>query len=456
VTAAALGTLPSEKWSALMEGDSFQRANALYVRRSVRLQQGDWEGAEELRKQAEQFALEAPGRQMFTTSIFIELTAHTLARDLVGTKQIIDRIEPLARKFEGWAPWKMLAQAELERIRGNLVAARGLYEKCVGTDVSSFGRVQAWWPTAASGYVETLVELGHYDEARAFGLAGIDFCKERDIRVPSHGISRALAIAEARLGDYRAAAERLEAVIAEQQQHAITGLQLGASYEARARIAIWAGDREALAQFGRLTATEYRYGRNSPLGARYERLMNEAGRAAAGRLPNLAEFSSTTRVEFQSDKHGGNHALGAMLAMQGTTTLVERAARALEMLCSEQTASGGQLYALRPGEGPELLASQAVSPNDELATFLSEHVERTLNAWTTIVDVPNVEHAMTTALAERFGVTHAPVFLIDEHRKPVALALLFGTTGPSEPPYGLAAALGPYLVGEAKEGESTP
>jgi serine/threonine protein kinase len=454
VTAAALGTFPSEEWSAPIEADTFQRANALYVRRSVRLQQGDWEGAEELRKQAEQFALETPGRQMFTTAIFIELAAHALARDLLGTKQIIDRMHPLASRFDGWVPWKTLANAELERIRGNPTSARALYEECLGSDLASFGKQESWWPMAASGFIETLVELGHHDDARAFGLAGVEFCKERDIRVLSHGISRALSLAEAKLGDYAGAAQRLERVIDEQRALGITGLQLGASYEARARVAIWAGDRQALQEFGRLTAAEYRYGKNSPLGARYERLINEAGHSAGGRLPNLSEFSSTTRAESPSARDGSDYALDAMRVMQGTTTVLERAARALGVLCAEYRATGGHLYAMRPDARLELLATEGVAPpSDQLKDFLSRHVKDKVIERTTIVDIPRFEESSTT-LGERFGMAQAAVFLVDENRRPVALALLVGAAGNLESPLELAEALGAFLVGDAEEGET--
>ena len=259
----------------------------------VRLQQGDWDGAEQLRRKAEELAIEARGRQMFTTSTFIELAAHALAGDLTGVKQILDRIEPLAARFPGWVPWKTLAEAELQRLRGNFALARSLYERELGRDAESFGKQEPWWPVAASGYVETLVELGEFELGRAMGLAGIRFCKARDIEVPSYGIARALALAEAKLGDHDAAARRLEHVIGEQRRRGVTGLQLGATCEARARIAIWTADAESFAVFAQLAAIEYRYGKNSPLGARYERLMNEARRFEFAVLPELPDLSSS-------------------------------------------------------------------------------------------------------------------------------------------------------------------
>jgi hypothetical protein len=239
---------------------------------------------------------------MFTTSTFIELAAHALAGDLLGVKQILDRIEPLAARFAGWVPWKTLAEAELQRLRGDFALARSIYERALGRDAASFGKQEPWWPMAASGYVETLVELGDFEQARAMGLAGVRFCELRDIVVQSHGISRALALAEAKLGDYDAAARRLEQVISDQRRRGVTGLQLGATYEARARIAIWASDAQGFEAFAQLAATEYRYGKNSPLGARYEQLMNEARRLAFGALPQLPDLSSS-RHEHSAPLH---------------------------------------------------------------------------------------------------------------------------------------------------------
>ena len=49
----------------------------------------------------------------------------------------------------------------------------------------------------------------------------------------------------------------------------------------------------AVERYGRLAANEYRHGRNSPLGARYERLMQEARRAGIYALPELASLDAS-------------------------------------------------------------------------------------------------------------------------------------------------------------------
>ena len=45
-------------------------------------------------------------------------------------------------------------------------------------------------------------------------------------------------------------------------------------------------------RYGRLAANEYRHGQNSPLGMRYERLMQEARRAGIHALPALASLDA--------------------------------------------------------------------------------------------------------------------------------------------------------------------
>ena len=53
-----------------------------------------------------------------------------------------------------------------------------------------------------------------------------------------------------------------------------------------------AADQGAIEEYGRLTANEYRHGEGSPLGARYERLMDEARSAGVHVLPQLTEFET--------------------------------------------------------------------------------------------------------------------------------------------------------------------
>jgi hypothetical protein len=89
----------------------------------------------------------------------------------------------------------------------------------------------------------------------------------------------------------------LDAVITEQLALGSCGLVLGASYEARTRIAIWAGDHELATHFAQLTANEYRHGTSSALAARYERLLQETTAAGVAMLPGLSDVRTTLTQE---------------------------------------------------------------------------------------------------------------------------------------------------------------
>src|SRR5262249_49697738 len=136
--------------------------------------------------------------------------------------------------------------------------------------------------------------------------------------------------------------EAIERVIEEQVEYGITGLNLGASYEARARVAIWAGDELAVNEYAGLTAREYRHRHGSPLGARYERLMEEAVRSGL--------LASDGRGAFETDSPGvgglGARAHDAIVtqAMSGAETRVMRGQRALRLLCNESEPAAAYLY----------------------------------------------------------------------------------------------------------------
>jgi hypothetical protein len=63
-----LGIASAATWAEVLEHDPLQQVNALYLRKALALQQGDWEGADEFRKRAEVLLLGSGARQMFATS----------------------------------------------------------------------------------------------------------------------------------------------------------------------------------------------------------------------------------------------------------------------------------------------------------------------------------------------------------------------------------------------------
>jgi hypothetical protein len=380
---AQMGLASATEWAALLEKDPLQQVHALYLRKVVRMQQGDWEGADRFRKQAELLELSARTRQMFTSSLMSELAAHSLASDLTGIKQIMDRIEPLAAEAPGWAPYRHLAEGLFQRARGDFALAREAFERCLELstpDPDDPYRPIPAYPPAIAGYIETLIALGLPDRARAAGERAVRLCAELGIGVSAHEVGRALALAEARTGDGAKAAQRLETIIAEQLEIGISGLNLGASYEARARIAIWGSDEPAVDQYAHLTAREYRRGGGSPLGARYERLMDEARRISIEALPRLSEFDWST-----GDKTGIGQPVSVTEVVSsvfsGFETREERAERALTVMCKEWQADAGHLYLFDEDRTGQLALTYvaslgAAAPPEGLLEFLTQDFDR--------------------------------------------------------------------------------
>jgi tetratricopeptide (TPR) repeat protein len=370
---AAAGLESASAWADILDQEPLQQVNAMYLRKVVRLQQGDLEGAERFRKQAELLALQSSSRQMFTNMLSLEIAVHAAAWDLTGVKQIGESIEQLAERHPGWVPFKHLAEGHYQRLRGALPAAIEAYERCLALctpDPNDPWRSIMAWPLATPAYVDTLIALDRGEEAHAFAARALAELEARDMGSAGHDVVRALAMAEAKLGDFAGATRRLDALIERERAMGITGLMLGMAYEARARVAIWAGDKPAVERFAQMTAAQYRHGRGSTLGARYERLMDEARGSGVVVLPPLSVFETTM---FGNTEVGARVTAIASIVktMSGAEGESERAKRALKLLCETRGARGGHLF-LGDKTGLRWVASQGAPSIDDVLTNLVE------------------------------------------------------------------------------------
>ncbi len=293
---ASIGIAGADNWADFLDEDPAQRVTGLYLRRLVRLQQGDLDGAEHFRRRAELLSLQVRARQMFNNLILSEANACTLGNDLTGLKQCLERVRAQAQRSPGWIPGVLLVEGHLQLLSDNHEAALHSYERGLARVLPALEQpypLRGTYCPLAAGCVDALNALGRHTKARAAGLEALAICKQLEIEIAAVPIARGVALAEARLGEHGGAAARLEAAIALQLSLGVSGLHLGASYEARARVAIMAADEAALALYATLTAREYRHGRGSPLGARYERLMREARNAREVELPSLAALDAS-------------------------------------------------------------------------------------------------------------------------------------------------------------------
>jgi len=361
-------------WAEILDDDPLQRVNAMYLRKIVRLQHGDIEGAERYRKQAELLALQSSSRQMFTNLLTLEINVHASAWDLTGVSQIAARIEPLAERYPGWRTYRHLAEAHYQVLRGDAAAGCAAYERCLELcvpDPNGSPRMYVAWPTAAAAYTDTLIRLDRAAQARDFAARTLEACRERGMISSAHELRRALALALAKLGEYTTAVSQLDLLIDEQLAAGVSGLELGASYEARARVAIWMNDRTSVDRFARLTAQQFRHGRGSSLGARYERLMEEACNSGAIVAAPLSPFETSM---FSRSELGSRTALSETIAngMREAQDDAVRAQRALALLCEAHGVSAGLLFLSSSGSLALVATQMAAPPDDVLRRTISD------------------------------------------------------------------------------------
>ncbi|HKU40524.1 MAG TPA: hypothetical protein VJR89_20330, partial [Polyangiales bacterium] len=373
---AQMGMASAIERADRLDDDPYQKLSALALRKIIKLQQGDWQSAERLRREAEIVALQMHSPPMFHSLLLVEQQAYYYARDLSGLQGVIDSMKPLAQRYPGWDPHLRDAQARFELVRGDAAAAKRGFEDClqrVPLDEEKCSRCFMVWVSVQAGLVETLIELDDFAAARRSAEAALAVCEMHGMQSWTYDLQRALALCEAKHGEVARACERLDALISKQTALGVTGVCMGLSHEARARIAIWAGDGQAFEQYASATAREYRHGAQSPLAARYERLIHEATRQGLHTTVNLADFVTSTIFDDGTTSLYDVH--GAVLrAMAGAQHISERANRALRLLCDARGASGGHLY-LKGPEGFALFASHVLSaPPEPLHMLAREYL----------------------------------------------------------------------------------
>jgi len=445
------GLAGASRWLELLERDPYQRVNALYLRRIMRLQQGDWDGAERLRKQAEVLALQSNSSQVSWGMFAVELAAAAQAGDVTNLRSLTERIAKHAARWPGWRQYALLAEGQLQRTCGNYAAACDALERCLllcRPDSGDPNRVMATWPAATAAYVETLCALGRGAEALAVGRTARAECERLELGLASHEIIRALAVAQAQVErDCESAARELDALIEEQKALGVSGLHLGASYEARTRVAIQAEDRPGIARFGALTAREYRHGSGSALGARYERLMDEASRGGLDQpLPALLSMQST------SDGESGTISAAALVAhtLHSATDRDMRATRGLRLIVETCDARSAYLYLHRNGSLELAAAHAAPAPTGELTAFVRSFATREAlpNAEATVVvEATDVFATIETAWADTSGLEFRPLLLTCEvEDQPVTAGVLVLAWGDPQPRLARAALLARALA----------
>jgi hypothetical protein len=204
----------------------------------------------------------------------------------------------------------------------------------------------------------------------------------------------------------------LEATIAQQLQRGVSGLHLGVSYEARAQVALWTDDQAGFQHYARLTAREYRYGAQSTLGARYDRLVNEASRYGLQVDSTLADFETESMVGSSALPENELQTL-VMRSMVGAERAQDRAKAALQLICDMRGVGAGHLY-LAAGNSWVLGASRGEVPPQNLDVIVRDYVteEEHRSESMTAMLTGNVSDEAPDAASTRVGDTDYQLLLL--------------------------------------------
>jgi hypothetical protein len=405
IVEASLGIKSAERWADALDDDPILRVNAMYLRKVMALEHGDWDAAERFRKKAEILAVQLAAPQLFTVMLPAELNAHVFAGDLRGVQQIADRMAALADDAPGWLPFRQLARAAFARLRGDLAEARSILERQLEeSDPHSpnlLGGMLAWSSLAAA-YVEVLVELGDDERAVSWGRYALQIMLDTGVE-NRWSLERALALAEAK-HDRDAAVARLNQLIEAQRALGVSGVNLGATYEAQLRVAIGAKDKIAIDAYAELITREYRHGLRAGLGARYERLAEEVQRCGLSSIAHLSELNAGAPGVPKTASQSSWDFVAEQLANSCSAT--ERSQRALRLLCQAFGSDAGHLFQWIDGE-LQLTASDLAPPSSGLAQAARACLERHSaqdEGDTALVSLPRTDRSMAADWVEAGSV----------------------------------------------------
>ena len=400
----ALAPSVASQLAALRELDlKFFDVGARQAEIALHRMRGEEERASELEAEGELWFVRLGSIwQMEAFMPVVSSMGYALTRDMLGLRRTIEQLARMCDDGFCYQPFLELARAEYLRERGDTAGALAKLEPLVEQDYPML--LVAALPALA----ETLLARGEHARAREIAARGVAVGGDPET-CNIHGklrSARAHALAQAALGDHAAAVRELDAALAEAAP-LDSPVLTGALHEARARVALAAGD--SLAFHDHLASTEqaFRRSRNPALIGRAQRLA-EAGTRHAERMPTQLEDEPAT-----SPSSPGASRRGPKVAVVSTDAVTtpppearawvsavlsgcrgssERATRALQLVVNEARGASGYLY-LR-NEGQLVLAAPAWGdePPTELVRALAR-AARSPDELATVADVPRDDGA---------------------------------------------------------------
>jgi hypothetical protein len=311
----------------------------------------------------------------------LSAVAFGLTRDTLGLRRMIEELATQCAHGMVYDDYLHLARGEYLRERGDAAAAQ-VELAAVRFDDNP---LLAWATLPAQA--ETALVLGDAAGARALAERGHAIATAPEtfsVHAKARSI-RALALIDLATGDPAAAAARLDAELAAVAPLG-SPLLTGTLHEARARVALAAGDTGAFHRHAGATLDSFRATRNPALIARADRLAGSAPTEPAAAVPDVGDEPATAADSPRAGLRGmpsRSLAVDAVTSappsdartrvsgvLSGCRGSAERATRALDLVVAESHAASGYLY-LRRGNSLELVApTWGVEPPAELVRAL--------------------------------------------------------------------------------------
>jgi hypothetical protein len=302
--------------------------------------------------------------------------AYAFSRDTLGLRRTIEQLARLVADGFHYANYLRLARGEYLRERGDADAALVELEAIAFADDGTMLPI-----SALPALAETLLAVGDHARAKDVATRGVERGADPETGnlLGEMRSARALALAEAALGEYAVAARRLDESIARATDPAHTypsALLVGSLHEARARVALAAGDPLAFHQH--LVETEHRFRgtRNPALIARAERLA-EVGARQTSRAPTTHDEAREIAVvakDAVTTLPPAEPKSWVSAVLSGCRGSGERAMRVLQLVIGEAHGMSGYLYLRNHGQLVLAAPTWGDEPPGELVKALARAV----------------------------------------------------------------------------------
>ncbi|MDD9969567.1 MAG: serine/threonine-protein kinase [Myxococcales bacterium] len=427
--------------------------NAWHVRRLYALRQGDFESAEGHERRIERIRLRnAPPAMYDGGQLWVELRSYTGAEDLERLTPLITRIEEIARQLPSWEPMLRYARGcHHLQLRGLRSA---LSEMEAGLSLCEPGRHPAW-PALAGGCISALRGAEEEQAAVERGRAFLDACRQVDLGYQAGYVERALALAEVAIGEHQRAIELADSAIETLELLGATGLDLGASLETRARVALAMKDEASFEHFARQCASQYRAGHNPALTVKYERLLEDARRRG------IDVSGGLTRASLGPGLFAGSAARKVLTALEACEGSEQRAREALRCLIDHSSSVGGFLYTMGEQGAVQAAARCGTRPPQDMDERVQAYLSAELAAAAAVTVSAETDQATQSGTPERWqgagGDAFAPVLMSHvADSGSVVTGLVVLCVGPREPVVALAGILPALSQALCRAGDVVP